>query len=373
MAIEQGIWKLANTPGALPQKLLPTGLADESLLEEQIMQDVSILNRDWLLIGRQVRTGFGKLIDLLAVDANGTVIVIELKRDKTPRDVVAQAIDYASWVVTLADYQLIDIYQQFAECYGRTLVTLGEAFEAKFGMALDSVTLNESHQLVVVATQLDASSERIINYLNEHAQLSINAMFFSAFEDNGNRYLSRAWMIDPDEPPKPVARKANKEPWNGEFYASFGDDRPWELARRLGFIAGGGATWYSKTLAMLSEGDRVWVNIPKTGYVGVGEVIGERSQATEYPFETENGPKTLLDIVRPDDYPHLYQELNDEEDNAEYLVPVRWLYTVERAQAFSEVGLFGNQNTVCKPTAPKWSHTVNRLKQMWPLDVRSPA
>ena len=43
-----------------------------------------------------------------------------------------------------------------------------------------------------------------------------------------------------------------------------------------------------------------------------------------------------------------------------------------RRQAFSEVGLFGNQNTVCKPTAPKWSHTVNRLKQMWPLDVRSP-
>ncbi|MCO7244261.1 MULTISPECIES: PDDEXK family nuclease [Halomonadaceae] len=115
MAIEQGIWKLASAPGALPQKLRPSGMADEGLLEEQIMQDVSILNRDWLLIGRQVRTGFDKLIDLLAVDANGTVIVIELKRDKTPRDVVAQAIDYASWVVTLADYQLIDIYQQFAE------------------------------------------------------------------------------------------------------------------------------------------------------------------------------------------------------------------------------------------------------------------
>lgn len=70
------------------------------------MQDVSILNRDWLLIGRQVRTGFDKLIDLLAVDANGTVIVIELKRDNTPRDVVAQAIDYASRIMTLADYQL---------------------------------------------------------------------------------------------------------------------------------------------------------------------------------------------------------------------------------------------------------------------------
>ncbi|WP_447956117.1 endonuclease NucS domain-containing protein [Vreelandella sp. EE7] len=100
MAIEQGIWKLASDTDEAPQKLRPMGLADEGKLEDQIMQDVSILNRDWLLIGRQVRTGFDKLIDLLALDANGNVIIIELKRDKTPRDVVAQAIDYASWVVT---------------------------------------------------------------------------------------------------------------------------------------------------------------------------------------------------------------------------------------------------------------------------------
>ncbi|MCT8467534.1 hypothetical protein KZO85_02975 [Chromohalobacter canadensis] len=263
MAIEQGIWKLAGNTGEQPQKLRPMGLADERLLEEQIMQDVSILNRDWLLIGRQVRTGFEKLIDLLAVDANGTVIVIELKRDKTPRDVVAQAIDYASWVATLADYQLIEIYQAFAERYQRHHTTLEDAFEAKFGIPLDSVTLNENHQLVVVATQLDASSERIINYLNEYAQLSISAMLFAAFEDQGNRYLSRAWMIDPDEPSQPAIRKARKEPWNGEYYASFDDDRPWELARQYGFIAGGGAAWYSKTLAMLSVGDRVWSTSPR--------------------------------------------------------------------------------------------------------------
>ncbi|MBB3184099.1 hypothetical protein FHR95_001659 [Halomonas fontilapidosi] len=371
MAIEQGIWKLAGSAGEPPRKLRPAGLADEGLLEEQIMQDVAILNRDWLLIGRQVRTAFDKLVDLLALDANGNVIIIELKRDKTPRDVVAQAIDYASWVVTLADYQLIDIYRDFAERYGRPDATLGEAFEAKFGVPLDGIPLNQEHQLVVVATRLDASSERIITYLNEHAQLSINAMFFAAFEDGGNRYLSRAWMIDPDEPVQPVSRKAKKEPWNGEFYTSFGDDRPWELARRYGFIAGGGAAWYSKTLSMLSEGDRVWVNIPKTGYVGVGEVIGERCRADEYRFDTEEGSKSLLELTSREDYFHLYRNEGGDEDDAEYLVPVRWLHTVSRDQAFSEVGLFGNQNTVCKPTTPKWSHTVERLKQVWRIKDES--
>jgi hypothetical protein len=57
----------------------------------------------------------------------------------------------------------------------------------------------------------------------------------------------------------------------------------------------------SKTLAMLSEGDRVWVNIPKTGYVGVGEVIGEKTRLEEYRF-AEQDNKTLLELDTKGDY-----------------------------------------------------------------------
>ncbi|CCQ12022.1 hypothetical protein PALB_29230 [Pseudoalteromonas luteoviolacea B = ATCC 29581] len=92
MAIEQGIWKI----GEKPTKLKTITLESEQQLEDQIVADISILNTNWLLIGRQVRTDFDKYIDLLAIDASGSVIIIELKRDKTPRDVVAQALDYAS-------------------------------------------------------------------------------------------------------------------------------------------------------------------------------------------------------------------------------------------------------------------------------------
>jgi hypothetical protein len=35
---------------------------------------------------------------------------------------------------------------------------------------------------------------------------------------------------------------------------------------------------------------------------------------------------------------------------------------VDANKAFYEVGLFGNQSTVCQPTTPKWRHTVERLK-----------
>lgn len=361
MAIEQGIWKI----GEQPQQLKSAALADEALLEDMVMKDIAILNPDWLLIGRQVRTSYDKLIDLLAMDANGSIIIVELKRQKTPRDVVAQAIDYASWVVGLTDSDIVDVYLGFADKYQQPHATLDEAFEAKFRAPLSEVTVNDSHQMVVVATELDASTERIINYLNDHAQIAINALFFSAFEDGGNQYLSRAWMIDPDESTERAVTKARKEPWNGEFYVSFGENRPWEDARRLGFISGGGGNWYSKTLGMLSEGDRVWVNIPGQGYVGVGIVTGERCRAELYRFTTDQGEKTLLEINTVEPYSHLDSSADD--DNAEYLVPVRWLHTVDRANAFTEVGLFGNQNTVCKPTTPKWRHTVQRLKTIWSI------
>ena len=95
------------------------------------------------------------------------------------------------------------------------------------------------------------------------------------------------------------------------------------------------------------------------------EKVEDLLEASEYHFETEIGVKTLLEFASASDYPHLYRMLDDEDESAEYLVPVRWLYTEERSQAFSEVGLFDNQNTVCKPTTPKWSHTVERLKQVW--------
>lgn len=36
------------------------------------------------------------------------------------------------------------------------------------------------------------------------------------------------------------------------------------------------------------------------------------------------------------------------------------------------MGLFGNQNTVCKPTTPKWSHIIERLKQVWEIGARAP-
>ena len=53
------------------------------------------------------------------------------------------------------------------------------------------------------------------------------------------------------------------------------------------------------------------------------------------------------------------------EDKAEYFVQVKWLHKVQDANAVNEIGLFGNQNSVARPRASKWIHTVKRLKEAW--------
>lgn len=355
MPVKHAIWKISHQP----TPLMVTGLDSEQQLEEMIVKAPSILSTEWMLIGRQELTGYGGKIDLLAIAPDASLVLIELKRNRTPREIVAQALDYASWVEQLTPDRIAQIYQRFSG--GKNL---DAEFKQHFGVELDEEALNQSHQIILVAAELDDSTERIIGYLNAR-DIAINAIFFQVFQHGNDKLLSRAWLIDPGETQANVAtatrRAGEKEPWNGEYYVSYGDidSRSWEDARQYGFISAGGGSWYSQTLKLLSPGDRVWVKIPKVGYVGVGRVTETVQSMNEFMIQTPAGEKSCLDVLK---FGERYRKNTDNPEKMEYFVRVDWLDTVPESKAFNEVGLFGNQNTVCQPTTPKWRHTVERLK-----------
>jgi len=358
MPIHHAIWKV----GGQPAPLTVTKLASEKELEDMITARPEILSAEWMLIGRQEKTSFGGIIDLLAIAPDGSLVLIELKRDKTPREIVAQALDYASWVENLKPDKIAQIYDRFRP--GRSL---DEDFKIRFGAELDEDALNGSHQIIIVAAELDASTERILGYLNAR-DIAINALFFQVFQLGEEKLLSRAWLLDPGQTQvnatTTTPTKGEKEPWNGEFYVSFGDttSRSWEDAVKFGFISAGGGSWYSQTLKMLSPGDRVWVKIPKTGYVGVGIVKEEVQAVKDFTVTVDGVEHPALDVLRHRD---LYRQTADDPEKSEYFVRVEWLATLPREKAFNEVGLFGNQNSVCQPVAASWRHTVERLKTVF--------
>ncbi len=359
MPIKHEIWKI----GSSPEQLQTSRLITERMLEDMIVATPGILSNEWMLIGRQERTQFNGIIDLLAIAPDGSLIVIELKRDRTPREIVAQSLDYASWVEDLTADAISQIYARFSEGG-----VLSEAFRQRFGRDLDEESLNQSHQLVIVASELDSSSERIVNYLNAR-DIAINVVFFQVFQHGTDQFLSRAWLIDPVETQANVVtttrRSGEREPWNGEFYVSYGGTlRSWEEAMQYGFISAGGGTWFTRTLKLLNPNDRIWVKIPQVGYVGVGIVTGKAQAATDFMVPTPDGDRSCIDVL---EFGQRYrQRAEQNEVDAEHFVRVKWLDTRPKNDAVNEVGLVGNQNTVCQPTAPKWRHTVERLKTYFP-------
>ena len=93
MGLSQVLWSLGENRMLSPGKLLR-----ETELEDTLHQNIELLDPNWLTIGRQVGTANGKYLDLLCMDRDGNLIVVELKKDLTPREVTAQVIEYASYM-----------------------------------------------------------------------------------------------------------------------------------------------------------------------------------------------------------------------------------------------------------------------------------
>lgn len=347
MPIEVGIWKF----GDRLQRVKMQSLDLESRLEDCLSEDLEILAPGLMLIGRQIKTAYGKFIDLLAMDVDGKLTVIELKRDKTPREIVAQVIDYASWVQQLSHEEILEIYSEKHD--GRALE---EAFAETFD-ASPPEKLNQQHDLIIVASELDPATERIIGYLSDNYGVPLNAIFFQYFKEGDSEFLTRTWLIDPKEVEAKASRSAKKkesEPWNGQdFYVNFSDGteggdgvyRSWEDGRRYNYVSAGGGKFYTQTLRQLFPGARVFVYIPKNGYVAVGIVEGEPMLADEFTVAVDGKSIPIKDA--PLKCPRCL-ELSDDPDEREQFVPVKWIAERQKEEAYWESGLFTNQNTVCK-------------------------
>ena len=335
MSIRMQIWRADDGL----QQLTQTGTPNEKQLEELLETDPSLLGQPLLVIGRQVRTDLGRIVDLLALDSEGVLHVLELKKEKAPRDVVAQALEYAAWARTLDQDQVRQIHDQYMPD-----TELEVRATELFGFTPDEVGVQ--HQITIVASEVDPHVHRVIEYL-QVAGVPVNAALFSYFGDDERSYLARAWLVEPTEQAgaQREVSAGRKEPWNGkDWYVSYGSEsgiRDWTDATNYGFISAGGGDWYSRTLNSLPVGGRVFACIPKLGYVGVGKVVGVATTADQATL-MHNGVETKFrDLPLVAGYTHANGE-------PEFVVPIEWIKTVPMDAAIWERGMFANQNSACK-------------------------
>ncbi|MGL1206741.1 DUF4268 domain-containing protein [Vibrio parahaemolyticus] len=101
------------------KKFSDLGFTERKHLQEWVAHQPDALGEELLIIQKEF-DGFDdtrERLDLLALDKDGNLVIIENKLDDSGRDVVWQALKYASYCASLTKGQIVDIYQQYLDRY----------------------------------------------------------------------------------------------------------------------------------------------------------------------------------------------------------------------------------------------------------------
>lgn len=198
-------WRLTEDNRTIRLREAP--ISKEVELEELLEKNPElILDEPLLVIGRQNPTDLGKALDLLAIDASGRTVVAELKKAQTPRQVVAQALEYASYIATLDYGQLNEMACRYFSDTKREKKwgSLVEAFGATFRLESavpdpQEISWNGHQRIVIVAEQVTEDVARVCSYLRRN-RLDVAAVEVGLLREPGQDQFVTSQLVVGFEP-----------------------------------------------------------------------------------------------------------------------------------------------------------------------------
>lgn len=174
------VWRVRDRKPVRVQLVAPEL---EAHLEDWIEKDPSLIGGGMTIVARQFPTPAGP-IDLLALDPQGTWVIIEIKRNAVRRETIAQALDYASCIATMDVAGLTEA----AKRAGSTVTSAGAERELR---------------VVLVGTSRDPGLERIVDFMAERFDFPISVVTFSYMREGDAEYLMRE-IIEADTVTRPT-------------------------------------------------------------------------------------------------------------------------------------------------------------------------
>ncbi|HEX8393891.1 MAG TPA: endonuclease NucS domain-containing protein [Longimicrobium sp.] len=167
------------------------------MLENLLVNSPELLQPELVLVGRQVPTAGGPL-DLLGVDAEGRLIVFELKRGVLTREAVAQVLDYASDLAAMSNEALARLIEEHS---GRSGVAKISDFLEWYSQEFPSQAgpLAERPRMVLVGLGVDERALRVVNFLAETG-VPIQLLTFHAFQAGRELFLAQQVESEPVVP-----------------------------------------------------------------------------------------------------------------------------------------------------------------------------
>ncbi|MFP8954421.1 hypothetical protein ACLI4Z_15850 [Natrialbaceae archaeon A-arb3/5] len=206
-------------------KRLPESDFDKEVnLENRLIRTdgATIGGVDVMYIGRQGTPDEGGIFDILGLDEDGNTVIVELKRGKAPREIAAQAFEYASGI-RKEDYdQLDDRYREFVHEYGTSpsfdeTPILRDRHQTYFGLdePVDRDDFNDDQRLVLVGTEFRDVTLNMADFLREH-DIDVVCVEYSVYSQDEVELLLTENIRRPlsEEPTSTVATTSDSEDYS---------------------------------------------------------------------------------------------------------------------------------------------------------------
>ncbi len=211
-----GLYKLKKIDGNIETGILEKVKTDsidyEKDFENWLENSPAVLLDDdsdstVLWIGRQVSAtvgDVGKYPDLIGIDANGDLVIVELKKGKTPREVVAQILEYASWGAALNYDDLNDISQNYyskdKDLSGKSLLQIYHDVFLPDSEEEANIQFNINQKLYIVAEEISPIVKQVATHLRSRYKMDIYCLEYEVLKtQQGEYFISTEKILGYDE------------------------------------------------------------------------------------------------------------------------------------------------------------------------------
>jgi hypothetical protein len=201
-------------------------------IQEWISNTPKILGEELLIIAKELTLPSGKRLDLLAVDKDGALVIIELKRDESGSGVEWQAIKYASYC---ASFSQDDIYNHFAEYLGSSADDAQVKVEEFINCEPED--LNATQRIILVSKEFHSEVISAVLWLRE-AGIDIECVRITPHLDQQTLFINPDIIIPLPEArdyiqKKELKQKEQKRPGKSSFSLEASNLSPEELKGKI--------------------------------------------------------------------------------------------------------------------------------------------
>jgi len=216
-----------------PKNFSDLGVLERFDIQEWIEKAPSILGQELLVVAKELPLPSGIRLDLLAVNKQADLVVIELKRGESGRDVEWQAIKYVSYCSNFLPDEVFNHYARYLQLDTDEAQLRIEEF---IDVELDE--LNQSQQIILVAREFHPDVVSAVLWLRDYG-IEIKCVRLRPYVDNdGDLFITPDVIIPLPEAGDYMKRKEAKQqearrPARSSFSLEKGSFAPSELEQRL--------------------------------------------------------------------------------------------------------------------------------------------